>query len=85
MSTHVRSSIYDLAVCALCHFLTVPWVCLWYVIVAFPGHTHLVFVNTLKPFRNGSSTQEDAVFFDFSPTVKAVPHECVIRTGQPAT
>ena len=23
------------------------------------------------------------VFFDFSITVKAVPHECVIRTGQP--
>ena len=25
------------------------------------------------------------VFFDFSLTVKAVPHECVIRTGQPLT
>ena len=25
------------------------------------------------------------VFFDFSLTVKAVPHECVIRTGQPET
>ena len=23
------------------------------------------------------------VLFDFSPTVKAAPHECVIRTGQP--
>ena len=23
------------------------------------------------------------VFFDFSLTVKAAPHECVIRTGQP--
>ena len=26
---------------------------------------------------------EDGVFFDFSLTVKAAPHECVIRTGQP--
>ena len=25
------------------------------------------------------------VFFDFSLTVKAVPHECVIRTGQSQT
>ena len=23
------------------------------------------------------------IFFDFSLTVKAAPHECVIRTGQP--
>ena len=23
------------------------------------------------------------IFFDFSLTVKAVPHECLIRTGQP--
>ena len=25
------------------------------------------------------------VIFDFSLTVKAAPHECVIRTGQPKT
>ena len=25
----------------------------------------------------------ETVFFDFSLTVKAVPHECVIRTNQP--
>ena len=24
-----------------------------------------------------------SLFFDFSLTVKAAPHECVIRTGQP--
>ena len=24
-------------------FLGVPWVCLWFVIVVFPGHTHLLF------------------------------------------
>ena len=28
---------------------------------------------------------EMLVFFDFSLTVKAAPHECVIRTGQPKT
>ena len=25
------------------------------------------------------------IFFDFSLTAKAAPHECVIRTGQPYT
>ena len=27
--------------------------------------------------------QPGLIFFDFSLTIKAVPHECVIRTGQP--
>ena len=27
--------------------------------------------------------QNNLVFFDFSLTVKAAPHECEIRTGQP--
>ena len=31
------------AVCVLCLFLTVLWVGLQSVIVAFPGHTHLLF------------------------------------------
>ena len=31
----------------------------------------------------GSSVIVFYVFFDFSLTVKAAPHECVIRTGQP--
>ena len=26
-------------------FLAVPWGCLWYVIVVFPDHTHLLFLN----------------------------------------
>ena len=29
--------------CLLCLFLTVPWVALWFVIVAFLGHTNLLF------------------------------------------
>ena len=28
-------------------FLAVPWVCLQFVIVVFPDHTHLLFLNTL--------------------------------------
>ena len=32
------------AVGALSLFLTIPWVGLQFVIVAFPGHTHLLFV-----------------------------------------
>ena len=30
-----------MAVSVLCVFLSMPWVGLWYVIVAFSGHTHL--------------------------------------------
>ena len=33
------------AVCVLCFFLTVPWIGLQFVIVAFPGHTLLIFVS----------------------------------------
>ena len=32
----------------LCVFLAVPFVCLWSVIVGFPGHTHLLFVECFK-------------------------------------
>ena len=32
-------------------FLTVPWVCLHFVIVVFPDHTHLLFLNAkMTPF-----------------------------------
>ena len=33
-----------MAVCVLCLFLTVQWVGLQSVIVAFPGHTHFLIV-----------------------------------------
>ena len=36
-----------MAVCGLCHFLTVPFAGLWSVFVAFPDHTHL-FLFCLK-------------------------------------
>ena len=29
-------------------FLTVPWVCMQFVIVVFPGHTHLLFKVLVK-------------------------------------
>ena len=32
-----------------------------------------------------SAFHEGEIFFDFSLTVKAAPHECVIRTCQPKT
>ena len=34
-----------MAVSVLCFFLVVPGVSLWPVIVTFPGHTYLLFVN----------------------------------------
>ena len=29
-------------------FLTVPWICLQFVIVVFPDHTHLLFLASIK-------------------------------------
>ena len=34
-----------LAICVPCFFLVVPWVGLWFAIMAFPGHTHLFLVS----------------------------------------
>ena len=31
-------------------FLAVPWVCMQFVIVVFPDHTHLLFLNHLLMF-----------------------------------
>ena len=33
-------------------FLAVPWVCLQFVIVVFPDHTHLLFLTIVKSFNN---------------------------------
>ena len=41
------------------------------------------FTCTLLVPIGSSSTDHQVVFFDFSLTVKAASHECVIRTGQP--
>ena len=41
----LSSSECHFVVIDFCLFLTVPWVGLKCVIVVFPGHTHLVFVN----------------------------------------
>ena len=37
-------------------FLQVPWVCLQFVIVVYPGHTHLLFLNAL-----GSSGEDNDI------------------------
>ena len=43
-----------LSVSSWCHvmvvwlFLVVPWVCLWFVIVVFSDHTHLLYLNCSK-------------------------------------
>ena len=37
-----RAGCHGRQVCALCLFLVVPWVGMWSVIVASPGHTHLL-------------------------------------------
>ena len=35
-------------------FLALPCVCLWFVILVFPDHTHLLFKNIVKnPFQDG--------------------------------
>ena len=33
------------------HFLAVPWGCLWFVIVVFPYHTHLLFLGKRDKMR----------------------------------
>ena len=48
---------------------------------------HYIFTPSLHPvfiFMEHGRTYT-LIFFDFSLTVKAAPHECVIRTGQPYT
>ena len=42
-------------------------------------------INLISPNLQGYSCLRPVagIFFDFSFTVKAAPHECVIRTGQP--
>ena len=40
-------------------------------------------VDLLEPVDKQIAVIDLQVFFDFSLTVKAAPHECVIRTGQP--
>ena len=37
------------SVIVLCHILTVPLVGLWFVIVAFSGHSHLLFLKIWCP------------------------------------
>ena len=51
----------------------------WSAFLAFPGHTHLLFETKDQVLLIGLIE----ILLDFSLTVKAAPHECVIRTSQP--
>ena len=48
-------------------------------ILKFQSFHYHVWTQKLKP----CTLRNRSVFFDLSLTVKAAPHECVIRTGQP--
>ena len=39
-------------------FLAVPWGCLWFVIVVFPDHTHLLFLNLRNDGQNYNATKK---------------------------
>ena len=43
-------------------FLAVPWCCLWFVIVVFPDHTHLLFLNYLYCFGEFSKFSSSLVY-----------------------
>ena len=42
--------------------LAVSWVCLQFVIVVFPGHTHLLFLHTMKGEQVGSEAYTIVIF-----------------------
>ena len=44
---------------------------------------HIVEINTAAEQAHLENLYEEGGILDFSLTVKAAPHECVIRTGQP--
>ena len=43
-------------------FLTVPMVCLWFVIVVFPDHTHLLFLKTIFGVSNEIVIQVQLIY-----------------------
>ena len=49
--------------------------------ITAPGLSDMAITNACKC----SKTIVNGVFYDFSLTVKAAPHEFVSRTGQPST
>ena len=50
-----------------------------------PAFKFLVQYDNWKGHVGSAGSGNKEVFFNFSLTVKAAPHECVIRTGQPKT
>ena len=54
-------------------FLAVPWGCLQFVIVVFPDHTHLLFLNVFSSFNVSSNRYvyiRDRDFISFTPDLK---------------
>ena len=43
-------------------FLAVPWVCLQFVIVAFPDHTHLLYFKRVNPRHISVELLPDIIF-----------------------
>ena len=52
MAKRELAALLSLSSCCLvigvCLFLAVPWICLQFVIVVFPDHTHLLFIEFLN-------------------------------------
>ena len=44
-------------------FLAVPQGCLQFVIVVFPDHTHLLFLNIVKTIKNCTSNRVSLLYF----------------------
>ena len=68
-------------------FLAVPWVCLQFVIVVFPDHTHLLFFQRTNIYRQSTSKASSKVKRHFrtsykvSDVTKCAPHDGNYGTG----
>ena len=65
-----------------CLFLTVPWVCLWSVIVVFPGHTHLFFKTPVQKIEWGPILNSDTQSLRPHPPLNCSSGMLTIEPGQ---
>ena len=56
-------------------FLAMPWVCLQFVIVVFPDHTHFLFFYTITASQTDHHSESNIVLA--SPRLKAGQHQKV--------
>ena len=60
-------------------FLTVPWVCLQFVIVVFPDHTHILFFNDFRLFNDNfisdTTENDDNIYIH---TMNLSQHTCIM-------